>query len=135
MWPLCPSMPRTDLHVQDVHTMMIMQASCSIATARLRRRVCSQCLSSPMVCTTYEQVWFETPETLRFKYQLVKKHGLRGVAMWNLGSLDHTSSDPRVSGVHITGISQLPQRTSAQVLQYMVTSMRMCTQGWQACRL
>lgn len=53
----------------------------------------------PLRCAAWcrAQVWFELPETLVYKYRLVKQYGLLGVAIWNLGSLDHASSDPRVS--------------------------------------
>jgi len=42
------------------------------------------------------QVWLDTPESLKAKYALAVKLGLRGVGMWNLQTLDHNSADPTI---------------------------------------
>lgn len=39
------------------------------------------------------QIWFDNPQSLRLKYQLVKELGLRGAGMWNADTLDYASSE------------------------------------------
>lgn len=38
------------------------------------------------------QIWFDNPQSLRLKYQLVRELGLRGAGMWNADTLDYASS-------------------------------------------
>ncbi|XP_044288238.1 di-N-acetylchitobiase-like isoform X2 [Varanus komodoensis] len=41
---------------------------------------------------TYHQVWFDNPRSISLKAAYVKKHGLRGVGMWNANCLDYSGS-------------------------------------------
>ncbi|XP_050408793.1 di-N-acetylchitobiase [Patella vulgata] len=41
--------------------------------------------------TTY-QIWFDGPRSLKLKYSLADKYGLRGVGMWNADSLDYSDT-------------------------------------------
>ncbi len=42
----------------------------------------------PWCCGTPDaQVWFDSPEALRLRYELAARLGLRGVGFWNLESL------------------------------------------------
>ncbi|RLN20943.1 hypothetical protein BBO99_00002561 [Phytophthora kernoviae] len=38
------------------------------------------------------QIWFDNPQSLQKKYQLVREFDLRGVGMWNADSLDYSTN-------------------------------------------
>jgi len=40
------------------------------------------------------QVWYSDPESLRDRYHIARKSGLRGVGMWNADSLDYSGTEP-----------------------------------------
>lgn len=42
------------------------------------------------------QVRYDDPESLSIKYKMAAKHGLRGVGVWHLDTLDYVSRDPKV---------------------------------------
>lgn len=42
------------------------------------------------------QVWFDTPESLKVKYMAARRHGFRGLGIWNLDCLDYCNKDPEV---------------------------------------
>ena len=44
----------------------------------------------------HHQIWFDTSETLAYKFDLAIKLGLRGMSMWQSDALDYTSTDPAV---------------------------------------
>jgi hypothetical protein len=39
------------------------------------------------------QIWYDTPGTLELKYSMLKAAGLRGVGMWDAGSVGYTEAD------------------------------------------
>jgi len=42
------------------------------------------------------QVRYDDPASLSVKYKMASEHGLRGVGVWHLDTLDYASQDPRV---------------------------------------
>ena len=40
----------------------------------------------------WHQVWFDNPESLQWKYKLVKQYKLRGAGVWNSNCLDSSNS-------------------------------------------
>ena len=40
------------------------------------------------------QQWFDDPESLSFKYALVRSAGLGGVAVWNVDEVSYAGGDP-----------------------------------------
>ncbi len=47
-----------------------------------------------IVITTHPQFWFDDPQSLSLKYSMAAQHSLKGLAFWNVDSLDY-SDEPR----------------------------------------
>ena len=43
------------------------------------------------------QVWFDTPATLALKYSMLRAAGVRGVGMWDAGSVGYTEADDQAA--------------------------------------
>ena len=41
---------------------------------------------------THTQVWFDSPKSLSLKFAFAKQQNLKGLAFWNVDSLDYTPS-------------------------------------------
>lgn len=51
------------------------------------------CVDFHVLC---QQVWFDDVHSLKQKYALAAKYGLRGVGVWHLDALQYDSDDPVV---------------------------------------
>ncbi|XP_070565595.1 di-N-acetylchitobiase-like isoform X2 [Ptychodera flava] len=92
VWPLCSEDAGDEKHYRDVMNLMEYNST--------TQRLWSDKYKSPYFnyikssTNQTHQMWYDDPESLKYKYSYAKLRGLRGVGPWNGDALDY-SDDPR----------------------------------------
>lgn len=67
-------------------------------------------------------MWFDNPQSLALKVAIAAELGLAGVGVWNLETLDYTSSDPHVMA-ETEAMWDAMKRPDAPTTQHSVESL------------